>query len=161
MVLLDAGAFQFYKAMTISDQPLVLEITQYDVETLEANKKKLLAQITPLIDFFAFDKVKRIMTMLDWEWTNLTDGKRRVPHVSELIDTAKMLLTHVATENIDESSTGGFRASKIKSDNSDDMILRLEFIAESYDFDCVELINRDREEVSGMTISNPEDELPF
>lgn len=146
--------------MAITDQPLVLEITEYDIETLEANKKRLLDQITPIVDYFAFDKVKRIMTMLDWEWS-FPDGKKRVPHISELVETGRNLLTEVATKDIDYATTGGLKASKVNSDESDDIILKLEFVAESFDYDFVRVLLDDRAEVSGMTITNPDDELPF
>ena len=83
------------------------------------------AKIEDIMENFNFDKVHKIMTMLDWKWAMTANG---VPSMDELRAEAKRLLIDAAVERTCVA-TGGFRAV-YESDGSDDPYIGLEFIVE-------------------------------
>lgn len=91
-------------------------------------------QILEIIDAFDFEKVHRVMELLDWKWSirKSENGKfeEEVPSLAKLIIQANNLLRRVAEEenpNGTTVSTGGFEA--IKDDEGN---LGLRFVIADY-----------------------------
>lgn len=93
-------------------------------------------QIEDIIDEFDFERVKKVMDFLEWEWV---DAEIAIPRIGELRKKARLLLSEVAIKvlcnaEIDAESniaTGGFRASAYKYD--DKVQFRLTFELAEYD----------------------------
>lgn len=88
-----------------------------------------------ILDNFNFERVKKVMDILDWEWYDAEEG---VPSIIELRTCARRLLKEVLSKGIKtkkdtQISTGGFRASYYKEED----LLELEFIVENVDNDIL------------------------
>lgn len=84
------------------------------------NKEK---HIQYIIENFNFEKVHKVMELLNWTWLMSND----VPTIDELKKSATRLLNDICKEDFDTSSTGGFKVTKY------DDHLELEFIISNYD----------------------------
>lgn len=87
------------------------------------------AKIEDIIRDFNFEKVHRVMEMLNWKWAATSYG---VPTIEELKGEARRLLVEAATEET-QVATGGFRAVYEKSQDcafDPDPYIGLEFIVE-------------------------------
>ena len=92
--------------------------------------------IEDILDEFDFEKVKKVMDLLDWTWCDADDG---VPRIGELRKKARQLLKECAfkvllSSEIDTDyciATGGFRASAYKYD--DNVYFRLAYELASWD----------------------------
>ena len=83
------------------------------------------AKIKSILNHFDFNKVKKIMDVLNWKWASSKNG---VPDIDEIIGLATRLLIDACVEK-QNISTGGFRA--VYDDNGDgDPYVGLEFIVE-------------------------------
>ena len=83
--------------------------------------------IDKIIKDFNFEKVHRAMLTVNWRWSS-TNG---VSSISNLVLCAQELLQDVSKMNVEDSiSTGGFRATKIASENIGEG-LELEFVLTS------------------------------
>ncbi len=80
-----------------------------------------------IMDNFDFEKVQAAMSAVNWKWTNKNGKGYRLPSVSRLKETARMLLEGVEGGKTVCYSTGGFTAHK-----DEDGVLYLEFILEEY-----------------------------
>ena len=86
-----------------------------------------LAKIDDIMRDFNFEKVHKVMEMLDWKWAMTKYG---VPTVEELRGEARRLLVEAANEET-QVATGGFRAVYEKNGASDpDPFISLEFVLE-------------------------------
>ena len=82
-------------------------------------------KIKSILNHFDFNKVKKIMDVLNWKWVSSKNG---VPDMDEIIGLATRLLIDACIEKTN-ISTGGFRA--VYDDNGDgDPYVGLEFIVE-------------------------------
>jgi hypothetical protein len=84
--------------------------------------------IKTIIENFNFEKVHKVMTMLNWEWFN-NDGMG-VPTIDQLKDTAISLLNDVfefETRDYEYCSSGGFKATRY------DDYLELSFYISEYE----------------------------
>lgn len=91
-------------------------------------EKKREAMIEEVLDAFDFDKVHKVMTMLDWHYATPDQGEfvEMVPTHYMLIKTANKLLREVSQyedKQRHEIVTGGFRAV---FDEDEDLELRFE-----------------------------------
>ena len=85
------------------------------------------AKINSILNHFDFNKVKKIMDVLNWKWAS-SCSKNGVPDMDEIIGLATRLLIDACVEK-QNISTGGFRA--VYDDNGDgDPYVGLEFIVE-------------------------------
>ena len=83
------------------------------------------AKIKSILNHFDFNKVKKIMDVLNWKWVLSKNG---VPDINEIRKLATRLLIDACVEK-QNISTGGFRA--VYDDNGDgDPYVGLEFIVE-------------------------------
>ena len=83
------------------------------------------AKIKSILNHFDFNKVKKIMGVLNWKWASSKNG---VPDIDEIKGLATRLLIDACVEK-QNISTGGFRA--VYDDNGDgDPYVGLEFIVE-------------------------------
>ena len=83
------------------------------------------AKIKSILNHFDFNKVKKIMDVLNWKWVLSKNG---VPDIDEIIGLATRLLIDACVEK-QNISTGGFRA--VYDDIGDgDPYVGLEFIVE-------------------------------
>ena len=83
------------------------------------------AKIKSILNHFDFNKVKKIMDVLNWKWVSSKNG---VPDIDEIRKLATRLLIDACVEK-QNISTGGFRA--VYDDNGDgDPYVGLEFIVE-------------------------------
>ena len=83
------------------------------------------AKIKSILNHFDFNKVKKIMDVLNWKWASSKNG---VPDIDEINGLATRLLIDACVEKTN-ISTGGFRA--VYDDNGDgDPYVGLEFIVE-------------------------------
>ena len=81
-------------------------------------------RIENILDFFEFERVKRVMEALDWHWSGAADG---VPSIAEMRKCARRLLEDLEKyPDYDNIATGGFVASRITPE-----IYKLSFIVES------------------------------
>ncbi len=91
--------------------------------------------INEILDCFDFEKVKKVMDFLNWEWARC-DG---VPEIYELRKFARQMLNDVvadiikSTENTYCLECGGFRAEANVYDDDEKIYLRLSFNLESWD----------------------------
>ena len=95
---------------------------------------KLRNKIDDIMENFDFERVHKVMDMLEWRWGSAKNG---VPSVEELKKEAKRLLVTACSEK-NHISTGGFKAVFEKSigwgcDNDDDPYVGLEFILEEWE----------------------------
>ena len=82
-------------------------------------------KIKSILNYFDFNKVKKIMDVLNWKWASSKNG---VPDIDEIRKLATRLLIDACVEK-QNISTGGFRA--VYDDNGDgDPYVGLEFIVE-------------------------------
>lgn len=82
-------------------------------------------KIKSILNNFDFNKVKKIMDVLNWKWASSKNG---VPDIDEIRKLATRLLIDACVEK-QNISTGGFRA--VYDDNGDgDPYVGLEFIVE-------------------------------
>ena len=82
-------------------------------------------KIKSILNHFDFNKVKKIMDVLNWKWASSKNG---VPDIDEIRKLATRLLIDACVEK-QNISTGGFRA--VYDDNGDgDPYVGLEFIVE-------------------------------
>ena len=109
-------------------------------ETIDHDEKyfllppKLRNKIDDIMENFDFERVHKVMDMLEWRWGSAKNG---VPSVEELKKEAKRLLVSACVEK-NHISTGGFKAVFEKStgwglDNDDDPYVGLEFILEEWE----------------------------
>ena len=85
------------------------------------------AKIKSILNHFDFNKVKKIMDVLNWKWAS-SCSKNGVPDIDEIRKLATRLLIDACVEK-QNISTGGFRA--VYDDNGDgDPYVGLEFIVE-------------------------------
>lgn len=82
-------------------------------------------KIQSIMDNFAFDKVRKVMELLNWRWA-FSEG---VPTMDELRKEARRLLVESAKERL-PIATGGFRAVWEDDPNGLDPYIGLEFIVE-------------------------------
>ena len=83
------------------------------------------AKIKSILNNFDFNKVKKIMDVLNWKWASSKNG---FPDMDEIRKLATRLLIDACVEK-QNISTGGFRA--VYDDNGDgDPYVGLEFIVE-------------------------------
>ena len=83
------------------------------------------AKIKSILNNFDFNKVKKIMDVLNWKWASSKNG---FPDMDEIRKLATRLLIDACVEKTN-ISTGGFRA--VYDDNGDgDPYVGLEFIVE-------------------------------
>lgn len=100
------------------------------------------AKIEDIIRDFNFEKVHKVMEMLDWKWAM---SRYDVPTIEELKAEARRLLVEAATEET-QVATGGFRAVYEKSNDvtfDPDPYIALEFIVE----ECEGFVDDDEEDV--------------
>ena len=98
------------------------EVVKTSPSTAESNLSE-----TDIMRDFNFEKVHKVMEMLDWKWVMTKYG---VPTIEELKGEARRLLVRAAVEETNVA-TGGFRAVYEKSGPSDpDPFISLEFILE-------------------------------
>lgn len=84
-----------------------------------SKKKSNLELIDDIIDEFDFERVRKVMIMLNWQWAQTAD----VPSVLEMKKTARNLLRRMCEESdLDFYGTGGFEV--IRSDQG----LELRFV---------------------------------
>jgi len=91
--------------------------------------------ILDCLDEFDFDKVRRVMTLLDWKYA----VSKEVPDIQTLRKNARKYLTEAAKEALQKNceftcSTGGFRY-EAKLYSYDFVWLRMSFIIEEWDND--------------------------
>jgi hypothetical protein len=87
----------------------------------KSRKKSNHDLIEDIMNDFDFDKVRKVMVVLNWHWSQV----EQTPTVDEMKRTARRLLRDLCeNDEIDFVSTGGFEASKR------DGGLELRFIAE-------------------------------
>lgn len=72
-------------------------------ETLESKFKWAL-------DRFDFEKVRKVMTYLDWEW--FTSNGMETPSVEQMKDCCRELFEHIDITENDTWSSGGFSVGK-------------------------------------------------
>ena len=92
--------------------------------------------IEDIIDEFDFERVKKVMDFLEWEWC---DAEIAIPHIGELRKKARLLLSEVSVKvlknkEIEAESnirTGGFQATAYKWEN--EVRMRLAFILTDWD----------------------------
>ena len=83
------------------------------------------AKIKSILNHFDFNRVKKVMDVLNWKWASSKNG---VPDMDKIIGLATRLLIDACVEKTN-ISTGGFRA--VYDDNGDgDPYVGLEFIVE-------------------------------
>ena len=88
-------------------------------------------QIDEIMDWFDFDKVHKVMTLLNWEWSK-TNG---VPAVGDMRAAVRGHLKEAAKQGF--CSTGGFSALRIdgNEDGKDWVKMKLSFEVASWDMD--------------------------
>nr|QMP83156.1 MAG: hypothetical protein [Caudoviricetes sp.] len=91
--------------------------------------------INEILDNFNFEKVKKVMDFLNWEWV----GSNGVPEIYELRQHARKLMNTAVTECIKSkqedyfTECGGFRVECNKYEDDPKMYIRLSFNIESWD----------------------------
>jgi hypothetical protein len=91
--------------------------------------------INEILDNFDFEKVKRVMDFLNWEWA----GSNGVPEIYELRQHARKLMNTAVTECLKSKGTdyttecGGFRVECNKYEGDPKIYLRLSFNLESWE----------------------------
>lgn len=90
--------------------------------------KKVLNEV---FDNFNFERVKKVMNILNWSWANLKGND--VPTLDEIKEKAANLMWDCATSDVDVISSGGFRVEKDFSDPSS-LWMRLVFEVEECDY---------------------------
>lgn len=86
-----------------------------------------LAKIDDIMHNFNFEKIHKVMEMLDWKWAMTKFG---VPTIEELKEEARRLLVEAANGET-QVATGGFRAVCEKNGADDpDPFISLEFVLE-------------------------------
>lgn len=110
-------------------------------ETIDHDEKyfllplKMRNKIDSIMENFDFERVHKVMDMLEWRWVSAKNG---VPSVEELKKEAKRLLVSSCSEKT-QISTGGFKAiyeesSRWDDDDDDkDPYVGLEFILEEWE----------------------------
>lgn len=68
-------------------------------------------RVEKILEYFDFDKVKRVMDILDWEW-DMSYDPAAIPSYNHLRRTAKTLLSDVLDGNESVASFGGLVATK-------------------------------------------------
>jgi len=102
---------------------------------------KYSGEISYILENFEFDKVKKVMDFLDWQWTH--NGVSEVPSIGKLVMSAKELL-EIESLRAEElplgeaaiTQTGGFRVSACLGTGEEGeprMYLSLSFQLESWD----------------------------
>lgn len=104
------------------------EVVKTAPTTAESNLSGTeLAKIDDIMRDFNFEKVHKVMEMLDWKWAMTKFG---VPTIEELKGEARRLLVEAANEET-QVATGGLRAVYEKNGASDpDPFISLEFVLE-------------------------------
>ena len=91
--------------------------------------------INEILDNFSFEKVKKVMDFLNWEWF----GSNGVPEIYELRQHARKLMNTAATECVKSqqqdyfTECGGFRVEANKYEGNAKVYLRLSFNLESWE----------------------------
>lgn len=91
--------------------------------------------INEILDNFNFEKVKKVMDFLNWEWF----GSNGVPEIYELRQHARKLMNTAVTECLKSKETdyftecGGFRVECNKYKDDPKIYLRLSFNLESWE----------------------------
>jgi hypothetical protein len=104
--------------------------------------KEVQNSINDLIDCFDFEKVKKVMDFLEWEWCGCCNG---IPEIYDLRKRARQLLNYVylevkdrAVKNPDQevryfTATGGFWVDGTKYPDDSKVYLRLTFQLADWD----------------------------
>ena len=116
------------------------EVVKTAPTTAESNLTgRELAKIDDIMRNFNFEKVHKVMEILDWKWVMTKYG---VPTIEELRGEARRLLVEAANGET-QVATGGFRAVYEKNGANDpDPFISLEFVLE----ECEGFENGDEEE---------------
>ncbi len=81
-------------------------------------------RIENILDFFEFERVRRVMEALDWQWAGAVDG---VPSIAEMRRCARRLLEDLEKHpEWETTAAGGFRADRITP-----KVYELSFVVES------------------------------
>ena len=90
------------------------------------NKSEVMnKQIDEIMDWFDFDKVHEVMTLLNWEWASA----KGIPSIQEIRAGARARLREAADRGF--CSTGGFTAQRV--DDKDWVRMKLYFEVASWD----------------------------
>ncbi len=65
------------------------------------------ADLDALLEKFDFQKVHKVMTLLDWQWSG-----QGVPSVENMKSTVSYLFSILDRENKSDASTGGFKLER-------------------------------------------------
>jgi len=64
--------------------------------------------ISDIVEGFDYEKVKKVMDCLEWEW----GGGDKIPTIDEIEEVSIRLLRRAVSENISQCATGGFVVTK-------------------------------------------------
>jgi hypothetical protein len=78
-----------------------------------------------ILNNFDFEKVHKIMTLLNWEWLDFTNFSAGVPKIERMKEKVTEMLYSICDSEADYVESGGFRV--IKYDDH----LELDFVANS------------------------------
>lgn len=94
-------------------------------------------QINHILSEFDFQKVHKMMTSVNWQWS-YDNNEKKVPSISDLRQVAELCLNKVAssTEENDTFAAGGFVAEKIQN------MLELSFVPEKVNI-FRQILNKD------------------
>ena len=70
-------------------------------------------KIEYILDNFDWEKVRKVMEVLDWKWSTSASNEMVIPSFSTLRRNAKALLIQVSEGDYDSIKTGGFAACKL------------------------------------------------
>ena len=116
-----------------SSYPSWLEENSYRLKKKESTYDDPTDDIDEILDCFNFEKVKKVMDFLNWEWF----GSNGVPEIYELRQHARKLMNTAVTECIKSkhqdyfTECGGFRVECNKYEDDPKMYIRLSFNLES------------------------------
>lgn len=96
-----------------------------------ANEEAVKHLLNNVFDNFDFEKVKKTMDALDWQWA-YAKGENGVPTLDEIKAEAARLMWDCANMDEDVIATGGLRVEKDFSD-PDDPWMRLTFEVTDWD----------------------------
>lgn len=113
--------------------------SEFAIEFADQQKEISIDQvIKQVLENFDFDKVHKVMEVLDWKWVG-GDTQDGVPSVYRLIKKAEGLLKDCVNEiehrntNTFVLSTGGFKATCVKYDDGE-IVLELEFVLSDFNY---------------------------
>lgn len=84
-------------------------------------------QIAQVLGEFDFQKVRRVMELLDWRWADAENG---IPEIHEMVAVATRLLVDLKDFETHENSTGGFTAFWF-NDGDAEKVPALRFVVET------------------------------